>query len=125
MHETKHAVCGSCGQGCGVLVDFEDGKLVNLHGDKDNPVYKGYTCAMGRRMPPEKSGGIRLLNPQKRQPDGSYEVVESEQALAEIAAKLNAIIAQHGPNSVSLYQGIGGIRAPAGHFASSWLNAVK
>lgn len=125
MQETKYAVCSACGQGCGVLVEFEDGQFVNLRGDKDNPVYKGYSCAMGRRMPAVKSGGIRLLNPQKLKADGNFETIQSDQAMAEIGTKLNKIVAQYGPNAVSLYQGIGGIRAPAGQFAASWLKALR
>ena len=125
MKQTKHAVCSACGQGCGVLVDFEDGQLINLRGDKKNPVYKGYSCAMGRRMPVGKSGGVRLLNPQKRQADGSFAIIESSQAMAEIGDKLTKIVGQYGPNAVSLYQGIGGIRAPAGQFAGSWLKALR
>jgi anaerobic selenocysteine-containing dehydrogenase len=125
MLESKHAVCSSCGQGCGVIVEFDEGKYVNLMGDKENPVYKGYSCAMGRRMPPAKSGGIRLLHPQQRQADGSFKSVNSDKAMGSIAAKLNAIIDQYGPNAVSLYQGIGGLRAPAAQFATAWTKAIQ
>ncbi|MBT4518974.1 MAG: molybdopterin-dependent oxidoreductase [Halieaceae bacterium] len=124
MRETKHAICSSCGQGCGVLVNFEDGELVKLRGDKENPVYRGYTCAMGRRMPLVRSGDIRLLNPKKRQGDGRFDTVSSEQAMAGIADKLQDIIAGHGPNSVALYQGIGGIKTPVNQFSGAWLRAI-
>jgi anaerobic selenocysteine-containing dehydrogenase len=46
-----------------------------------------------------------LLHSQKRQPDGSYGDIPSEQAMDEIAAQIQAIVGEHGPRSIAIYIG--------------------
>ena len=47
----------------------------------------------------------RILNPLKRQSDGSFTEVSWDQALDEIGERLNTIIKEHGRESIGLYQG--------------------
>ena len=46
-----HAICRYCAVSCGVFMEIEDGRVVSLIGDKDNPAYHGYTCKKGRDLP--------------------------------------------------------------------------
>lgn len=48
-----------CPNYCPILVDIEDGRVTRVIGDKDNPLYRGYTCEKGRSLP-------RLLNHRER-----------------------------------------------------------
>ena len=48
---------------------------------------------------------LGLLRPLKRQPDGSYVEISSEQAFDEIAAKLRVIIDRQGPDAVATFMG--------------------
>ncbi len=52
-------VCGMCYIGCGVLVEVNDGVVVNIEGNPDNPQNRGKMCARG------KSGVMNLYNPNR------------------------------------------------------------
>ena len=72
MPSTHRSVCRFCHAHCAILVDVEDGRAVRVVGDKDDPLYAGFTCAKGRELPraarePEE----RLLHSQKRGADGT------------------------------------------------------
>jgi anaerobic selenocysteine-containing dehydrogenase len=41
-------MCRTCMVSCGVFMEIEDGRVVRLIGDKDDPASHGYTCARGR-----------------------------------------------------------------------------
>src|SRR3972149_1784369 len=40
--------CGMCYVGCGVKVRVEDGVVVNIEGNPDNPLNRGKMCAKGK-----------------------------------------------------------------------------
>jgi anaerobic selenocysteine-containing dehydrogenase len=96
-----------------VLATVTDGRLTKVTGDPDNPMFKGYTCAKGRALPEIHNNPQRLLHSQQRRHDGTYAPIESERAMDEIAAKLQWLIAAHGPRSVALYLGTNGLPYPA------------
>jgi anaerobic selenocysteine-containing dehydrogenase len=113
-HTTTHTgICRICSAHCGVLATVTDGRLTKVAGDPDNPMFKGYTCVKGRALPEIHNNPERLLQSRKRQPDGSYCGIGSEQAMDEIAAKLQDLIAEHGPRSVAMYLGTNGLPYPA------------
>jgi anaerobic selenocysteine-containing dehydrogenase len=104
--ETRKSFCRMCHAFCGVEVDIEDGKRVlAVRGDTDNVLSQGYTCIKGRNMHEQHHHPDRLRTPLKRMPDGSFQPISSEQAMDEIAEKLRAIIAAHGPRAVATYNG--------------------
>ena len=51
--------CGMCYIGCGIKVWVEDGVVVNIEGDPDNPQNRGKMCAKG------KAGFMNLYNPNR------------------------------------------------------------
>ncbi len=105
MVERRHTVCRICQVACDLVVTLEDGKVQAIHGNKDNPVYHGYSCIKGRAAGALLNAPSRLLHSQERQADGTFRPIESGQAIERIAEKLNAIIAEHGPRSVAAFVG--------------------
>lgn len=105
MVETKKSFCRFCHAFCPIEVDVEDNKVIEIRGDTSNPIYGGYTCIKGRHLPDQHNHPDRIRTSLKRMPDGSFQPIASEQALDEIAAKLSAIIEEHGPRSVATYNG--------------------
>ncbi len=105
MVETKKSFCRFCHAFCAIEVDVEDNKVVEVRGDTTNPIYGGYTCIKGRHLPEQHNHPERLRSSLKRMPDGSFQPISSEQALDEIAERLSAIIAEHGPRAVASYNG--------------------
>jgi len=102
---THPSICRFCHANCGILVDVEDGRPVRVTGDPGNPAYFGFTCAKGRRLPEQHRHPERLLHSRKRLSDGSHAPIASEVAMDEVAARVQAIVAEHGPRSVALYPG--------------------
>src|ERR1051326_1753933 len=98
---TKPGICRICSAHCGVLATVVDGRLTKVTGDPDNPMFKGYTCAKGRALPAIHTNPGRLLSSQKRGPDGTVAPIDAQRAIQEIAAKLTALISEHGPRSVA------------------------
>ncbi|MBS0277741.1 MAG: molybdopterin-dependent oxidoreductase [Proteobacteria bacterium] len=106
--ERKPVLCRACHVQCGLLVDFEDGKPAKIHGDKDNPIYHGYSCVKGRQLASYHTLPSRLLHTQKRMPDGSHRAIPVTDAIAEIAGKMKTLIAAYGPRAVAGYIGTHG-----------------
>jgi anaerobic selenocysteine-containing dehydrogenase len=125
MIETKKSFCRFCHVFCGVEVDVEGDRVVAVRGDRDNAVSQGYTCAKGRAEVERIHHPDRLLMPQKRVA-GRTTGIAPEQALDEIAAKLRAIIDEHGPEAVAVYVGCGGHRTSTGGpwFVRKWLDGL-
>ena len=110
MTETLRSICRFCHAGCPILVDVEDGRAVRVRGDRDDPVYRGFTCEKGRQLPDQHAHPDRLLHPMRKRPDGTHERIDSATALDEIAAKLAAIVATWRPWK----------RAPSSSAADGW-----
>ena len=112
MAEIHQAICRVCPAYCQILAHVDDGKLVKVTGDKHDPYFKGYTCPKGRALPKQHNNPARLLHCQKQNSDGSFGNIDSEQAMDEIAAKIQSVINEHGPRSVAIYGGTGQVSSP-------------
>ena len=108
MRETKKTFCRICPGFCGMDATIEDGRVVEVRGDKTDPVTRGYTCVKGLQNPDLMYGEGRFRRSMKRGPDGVLAPIAAEQALDEIAAQLKAIVDEHGPRSVGLFIGTQG-----------------
>ncbi|RFD32541.1 dehydrogenase [Pseudomonas sp. GL93] len=106
MHTEKTA-CILCSRICGLTVDIEDGKFIKIKGDDDHPMSKGYICQKAARLEHYQNHDDRLKHPLKRQADGSFVQVSWDQALSEIAAKLNAVKKESGGDAFAFVGGGG------------------
>ena len=123
--ETKQTFCRFCHAFCAIEVDIEDGRAIKVRGDAKNPMYQGFTCIKGRQLPEQHYHPDRLLHSQKRAPDGTYHDVPHQQAIDEVADKLQAIIAEHGPRAVATFSGTYGFSFPSsGQFAGAFMAGI-
>lgn len=99
--------CNICSLNCGLEVQVEDGHIVRTRGDKNHPVSKGYVCEKAQRMDTYQHARDRLSSPMRRKPDGTYEAVDWDTAIAEVAQRLMEVRDTHGGESI-LYYGGGG-----------------
>ncbi len=118
------AICRTCMVSCGVFMEIEDGRVVRLIGDKDDPASHGYTCARGREIAAQLYGPNRLLRPLHRGADGELEPTSPDAAISEMADRLRAIVDEHGPGSVALYNGTYALAPPASMLAGAFMNAL-
>ncbi len=100
--------CRVCHAGCGVALTIDDlDRIVDIRGDQNNTMSKGYACFKGIQAAAAHHGPERLLHSLKRQADGSHARIPSEQALDEIAEKIRMIRDRNGPDAIALYAGGG------------------
>jgi anaerobic selenocysteine-containing dehydrogenase len=97
--------CILCALNCGLEVQTSGQRIVRIRGDKAHPASQGYVCEKSQRMDHYQNGADRLDSPLRRRADGSYERIDWDTALREIAAKLQAVKAQHGGESILYYGG--------------------
>ena len=114
MTERVATTCRICAVGCGTIVELDGDRVVSIIGDTEDPWSAGYTCSKGR------AGGVfhdhpdRLDRPLVRR-DGELVPCSWDEALDDIAMRLQALVADHGPDVVADYTGTGGPLDPSGY----------
>jgi anaerobic selenocysteine-containing dehydrogenase len=96
---------------CGMLVDVEDGRLVGVRGDPDNPDSQGFLCVRGLAAREIIDNPERLLFPlvRERRTDGAWRRATWNEALQLIVERMRSA----GREAVGLWQG-------HGHFANNY-----
>jgi nitrate reductase NapA len=97
------APCRFCGTGCGVMVGVEQGRVVAVRGDEASPVNRGLLCVKGYHLPGLLYGADRLLNPQRRNADGSLTRISWDEALDLVARRFGDTLKESGPGAVAMY----------------------
>src|SRR5690606_23237473 len=105
--QVKRSFCRICSGNCGVKITVENDRLVDVRGDHDDSMTLGYTRIKGSQAVAAHYAPDRVLQPLKRQPDGSFAPIDIEVALDEIAAKLKELMKTDGPESIGVYRGGG------------------
>lgn len=103
--EWKSTACILCALNCGLKVKTEDGRITKIIGDKEHPISQGYVCEKAQRMDYYQNGADRLSSPMRRKADGSYEAIDWDTAIKEVAAKLKGVKDAHGGESILYYGG--------------------
>lgn len=98
--------CGICLSACGMEVELEDGRIVDVRGDKDHPLSKGFLCPKGKALAQYSSDEYRITSPYEKA-GNAWRKITWEQAYAKIGQRLHEIVKRHGPRSVALYYGAG------------------
>ncbi len=109
--EVIKTVCANCAQSmCGMDVYVEEGKIVGIKGTENHPYNQGFLCSKGLAAGELVSSPLRLTKPLRRtgrRGDGKWEEVTWDQALDDIAERLQRVKDQYGANSIALARGTG------------------
>jgi anaerobic selenocysteine-containing dehydrogenase len=106
MAETVHyRACNLCEAICGLEIRLDDGRIVDIRGDADDPLSHGHVCPKAVALQDLENDSDRLRRPLRRESDGSWRDVEWDDALDEIAARARRIQAEHGRDAVGVYLG--------------------
>src|SRR5438093_4693866 len=123
----KPTACILCECNCGILVKLggEDGRrFEQIRGDKAHPASKGYTCQKALRLDHYQNGrGERVLSPLRRRADGSFEEIDWDTAIAEVAARLAAVRDTYGGETILYYGGGGQGNHLGGFYGTATLRA--
>ncbi len=91
--------CSYCGVGCQLDLWIHGGRIVNVTGSNAIPNH-GSTCVKGRFGHNYIQAPDRLTTPLIKR-DGEFVEVSWDEALTEVAKRLNAIKADHGPDAIA------------------------
>ena len=108
--EIRKSVCAICDPGtqCGLDLYVKDGKIVKVAGTKEAPHSHGTLCSKGAAMRQYVYSPDRIMTPLRRvgeRGSGEFEPISWDEALDEIASRLNAIKEEFGPESVMFFSG--------------------
>jgi thiosulfate reductase/polysulfide reductase chain A len=108
MTETRRSYCGLCHPRCGLLLEMENGRIVEAKGDPEHPVTRGRICARGRLMVDHVYHPDRINYPLKRKGErgsGQWQRLTWNQALDEVAEKLTALRGKYGAETLAFTHG--------------------
>ena len=96
-----------CPDTCAMLVTVRNGRAVRVAGDPDHPFTRGFLCAKVNRYVERTYHPHRLLRPLRRtgpKGRGQFRPISWDEALDEIAARLQAIVrSADGPQAILPY----------------------
>ena len=122
--EWTPTACILCECNCGVEVQLDGRHLSRIRGDRAHPGSRGYTCNKAMRLDQYQNGTHRLTSPLRRREDGSFEEIDWDTAIAEIAGGLSAVSEEHGGESIFYYGGGGQGNHLGGSYSGAFLRAL-
>jgi anaerobic selenocysteine-containing dehydrogenase len=94
-------VCAhDCPDMCSLIAHVENGKVVRIQGDPDQPYTAGFACGKVNRDADLVNSPERIRTPLKRtgpKGSGQFKAITWDEALDEIAAKWKSVIQESGP----------------------------
>jgi anaerobic selenocysteine-containing dehydrogenase len=123
----QKTACILCSLNCGleVQVGGAGGRhLVKIKGDREHPVSRGYFCEKAQRLDFYQTAGDRLDTPLRRRADGTFEAIDWDTAIAEIATRLGDVKARWGGDKILYYGGGGQGNHLGGSYGAATLAAI-
>lgn len=107
--ETKQlpTACNLCYANCGILATVDENNILKVRGDKNHPASQGYLCNKASRINYYQNGKDRLSSPLRKRPDGSFEEIDWDTAVKEIAGRLMHLKESFGGDKIMYYGGGG------------------
>jgi anaerobic selenocysteine-containing dehydrogenase len=123
-NEWQQTACILCSINCGIEVRVDGPTIVRVRGDKAHPASEGYTCEKALRLDHYQNGSHRLTTPLRRRPDGTFEEIDWDTAVAEIATRFRDVIDEHGGDKILFYGGGGQGNHLGGAYGSAFRSAL-
>ena len=99
--ETKRVVCAhDCPDMCSLLAHVDNGRVIRIEGDPDQPFTAGFACAKVNRDAELVHSPDRIATPLRRigaKGEGRFAPITWDAALDEITTRWKSIIAESGP----------------------------
>ena len=120
----QSTACILCECNCGIVVQLDGRTLSKIRGDKAHPASQGYTCNKALRLDHYQNNRSRLTSPMRRRPDGSYEEIDWDTAISEIAEGFSRIRDEFGGDKIFYYGGGGQGNHLGGAYSGAFLKAL-
>lgn len=110
--EQHFRTCHLCEAMCGVVIEHQDGQVVSIKGDKQDPLSRGHVCPKVMGLKDLHEDPDRLRRPVKRVGQDWVEI-SWEEAFATIEENVKRIRREHGPAALGVYVGNPTVHTPA------------
>jgi anaerobic selenocysteine-containing dehydrogenase len=121
--EWKKTACILCECNCGLEVQLggPDGRhFEKIRGDRAHPASQGYACEKAHRLDHYQNGPDRVTAPLRRRADGTFEEIDWDTAIREVAAALCRVRDTWGGDAIFYFGGGGqGNHLPGGYAAAT------
>ena len=104
MSETRYRICPFCEATCGLEIELDGESVSSVRGDDSDVFSNGFICPKGPAIAELHADPDRLRQPMIKR-NGSHVAATWEEAFGEIEQRLDAVIAEHGRDSVGVYLG--------------------
>jgi anaerobic selenocysteine-containing dehydrogenase len=122
--EWQSTACILCECNCGIVVQLDGRTLSKIRGDKAHPASQGYTCNKALRLDHYQNNRSRLTSPMRRRLDGSYEEIDWDTAISEIAEGFSRVRDEYGGDKIFYYGGGGQGNHLGGAYSGAFLKAL-
>ena len=107
LRQVRSVCPHNCPDTCALVIDIdENDRVIRVDGDPDHPVTRGFICDKVRRYPDHVESPLRVLYPKRRigpKGSGRFERISWDEALDEIATRLQAVVERSGGEAVLPY----------------------
>ena len=109
MSGWQPSACMLCENNCGIEIMLaDDGRTIEkIRGDEAHPASRGYLCQKASRIDFYQNGADRITRPLRRKANGSFEAIDWDTAINEIAEKLCSVRDTYGGEKIFYYGGGG------------------
>ncbi|MEE2982172.1 MAG: molybdopterin-dependent oxidoreductase [Pseudomonadota bacterium] len=109
MSDWQPSACMLCENNCGIEIMLaDDGRTIEkIRGDEAHPASRGYLCQKASRIDFYQNGADRVTRPLRRKANGSFEAIDWDTAINEIAEKLCSVRDTYGGEKIFYYGGGG------------------
>jgi anaerobic selenocysteine-containing dehydrogenase len=119
--EWHKTACILCSVNCGIEVKLDGRHITRVRGNREHVASHGYACEKAQRIDYYQNGKDRLDSPLRRRTDGSFEKIDWDTAIHEVAARLTSVRDEHGGASIFYYGGGG----QGNHLAGAYGTATR
>jgi anaerobic selenocysteine-containing dehydrogenase len=122
--EWQPTICILCSVNCGVEVKLDGRHIARVRGNRAHVASRGYACEKAQRLDYYQNGRDRLTSPLRRKPDGTFEEIDWDTAIREVAAGFMQVRDRWGGASIFYYGGGGQGNHLVGSYGASTRRAL-
>ena len=103
--DIHYRTCNLCEACCGIVIHHQQGRIVSIKGDEQDPLSRGHICPKAVALQDVYEDPDRLKRPLAKTAAGGWEEISWEDAYERVAQNLKRIQKAYGFDAVAMYAG--------------------